>query len=610
MSKSILVRGIVLSVMVAVGGLVSAYARGADSSPIAATMETFSHPEGVSYFALTLKPTAVVPAASSHDVVILFNTAAGQVGASRDKAIQALRSALAAMPEGDRVQLMAADLDCVPLTKTFVAPKGKEIDQALAALEARTPLGAADVEKSIATVAAALAADTKNQQAIVYIGDGRSAAKLVGTEPFAKLVQALTKAKIPVSSYIIGDRIDFQLPGALAVQTGGAVIVDKPTLDAAEAGRQLAAALDVPVLWIDSVGYPSAMTEVLPKQLPPLRGDRETVVLGTFKGKGPFQVQIAATGAGGQQKFDFAVSPKPSDDSNAYLATLVQAARKDGGLTMPLVGAASLTEVQQAIGAGLNSLGALARQALAAGNLDSAKQLAAELLRRDPNSPEAKALTGAIAKQASGAAPKPEKKAALKAPVAAPAAVPAAKRAGDADDLNLVGPGAAEPPAGTMTEQFEHDRRVVAQMIQAQVRNTAEDARKLMSTDPDLAAQNLKLMLETVRRSEDLSPESRDQYAKTLETAIREASRRKIEVDHARQQRLEAMAAGKEQERIANDLLRNQMKVKQLMERFDSLMQEGRYRKADEEAAAEAQKTLPDSPVPTLASEYARVAGN
>ena len=210
---------------------------------------------------------------------------------------------------------MAVDLNAVGLTKGFVAPNSKEVADALAALEARVPLGATDMEKALTTAAGSFSGEAKSARAIVYIGDGGSRANLLGTDTFAKLTQKLAELRVPVTSYVVGARVDRLLPGALAVQTGGTVILDSDALTAAAAGGQLAAAADLNVAWPTSATWPAEMTEVFPKRLPPLRGDRETVVVGTFKGKGPFAVQVAADGAGGPQKLDFAVSPRASDDS-------------------------------------------------------------------------------------------------------------------------------------------------------------------------------------------------------------------------------------------------------------------------------------------------------
>ncbi len=610
MSKRILIRCAVLPVvLLSAYGLMNRIASGADSN-LTASMETFSHPDGTGYFALSLKPAVQAPVTGARDVVVLFNTSAGQTGDYRAKALESLKALLAQLPPNDRVDLMAMDLDAVQLSKGFAAPNSKETSEAVAALQARSPLGATDMEKSLSTVLGKLSADTTNPRVIVYIGDGRSAAKLLGTEAFAKLTQQLADARIPVNSYIIGARIDRQLPGALAVQTGGTVITDTDALGAAEAGRQLAAATTVAVAWPTAAVFPADILEVLPKRVPPMRADRETVLLGTFKGKGPYNVQITADVAGKPEKMDVAVTPRPSDDNNNYLAALVDRARVDGGITLPLLGTASLAEARQVVGVGVRDLRELARQALAAGNLNSAEKLVGEALRRDPNDTEAQAIKGAVAKRrAAGMVVTPVAATTAVPPPPPAPSMPQSQPSTASDDLNLVGTDANEPPPGTLAESFEHDRRIIAQMIQTEVQNAISHARSLMSTDPDSASQELKLTLEKVRQTPELNPEVRDQLVDVLQTGLRQAARQKVEVEHARQQRLENAAAGKEQQLIAENLIRNQQKVEQLMNRFNSLMQEGRYRLAEESAAAEAQAILPDSPVPALAVLEARQVG-
>ena len=81
-----------------------------------------------------------------------------------------------------------------------------------------------------------------------------------------------------------------------------------------------------------------------------------------------------------------------------------------------------------------------------------------------------------------------------------------------------------------------------------------------------------------------------------------------MEVEQGREQREESRAAATERLLVAMNLERNQLKVKQLMERFNSLMSEGRYRDA-EAVAADAEKKLPNNPVPVLATLEARMVG-
>ena len=66
---------------------------------------------------------------------------------------------------------------------------------------------------------------------------------------------------------------------------------------------------------------------------------------------------------------------------------------------------------------------------------------------------------------------------------------------------------------------------------------------------------------------------------------------------------MESVAAGRERQLAATTLMRNQEKVKQLMERFNSLMDEGKYHAAEEQAAVEAEKYStplnPNNPINT-----------
>ena len=338
-------------------------------------------------------------------MAILFNTSASQVGEYREKAQAALKSALAGLGPNDRVKLIAVDLNAVPLTKIFVAADSKEMADALAALDARVPLGATDMDKAMTGLASAFGGDSKNARAAIYIGDGGSKANLLGTETFAKLAEKLADARIPVSSYAIGARLDRQLLGALAAYTGGAVIVDQEGVTAEAVGQKLAAAANATVLWPTAATFPPEMTEVFPKHTPPLRSDRDTVVIGVFKGKAPQSVEMTVDGPKGPEKLVWAVAPSVSDDSNNYLTPLVERARVDGGVSMPLVDSSNLSDARQEINAGVRNLSQLARQALAAGNVAGAEQLVGEALRRDPNDPEAVAIQSALAKRAKSGAP-------------------------------------------------------------------------------------------------------------------------------------------------------------------------------------------------------------
>ena len=244
---------------------------------------------------------------------------------------------------------------------------------------------------------------------------------------------------------------------------------------------------------------------------------------------------------------------------------MVDVARQSDGATLPLVGTASLDQLRVAVNMGSMSIKELARQSLSAGNLDSAEKLISEALRQDPNDPETLILKAALEKSRKGEV-RPEK-----VPLAAAPLPPAA----DDGDLNLIGPAAMinDKEAGALAEGFQQERKIITQVIQAEVLNTVNQARSQMSIDPVSVAQNLKLMLEKVQQAADIDPDVRDQFSDQLRTALREAAKRKVEVEFRRQQQQENLAAARERQMVTENLLRDQQKVKQLMDRFDSLME-------------------------------------
>jgi hypothetical protein len=137
-------------------------------------------------------------------------------------------------------------------------------------------------------------------------------------------------------------------------------------VDAAAYGASLAQAVHGSVLWPTAAGnvkWPDGL-DVYPKAFPPLRSDRDTVVVGTSKSTAAGQVDIDVDGASGAQKRTFGIPQLKSDANNGYLVTLVDQAKVDGGRTLPLVDSASLATAKQEIEAGGRGLNDLAFKAL------------------------------------------------------------------------------------------------------------------------------------------------------------------------------------------------------------------------------------------------------
>ncbi len=193
--------------------------------------------------------------------------------------------------------------------------------------------------------------------------------------------------------------------GTLASRTGGAVLSEKSDVDAAAYGAGLAQAVHGSVFWptaANAVKWPEGL-DVYPKTLPPLRSDRDTVVVGTAKSTAASQLNIDVDGAAGAQRLAFDIPAMKPDANNAYLVTLVDQAKVDGGRTLPLVDSASLATARQEIEAGGRGLNDLAFKDLHSGNLEHANTLASQALARNPSDLVARAIKDDIAKQANGA---------------------------------------------------------------------------------------------------------------------------------------------------------------------------------------------------------------
>jgi hypothetical protein len=590
------------------------------ADPIAAELNTFQRDDGQTFFALSITPPADAAKDAPSDVVILFDTSASQAGAYRETALAAVDACIAKLRPQDRVQIIAADLEARPITKQFLAANGPELRAALEALRNETPLGSTDMEQALRVAASSFEKGSASR-AILYIGDGLSTANLLGTESFRDLVKSLTSAKASVSSYAIGPKRDAQLLAALANQTGGNLYVDEPmewadekeqiTEDRArqenarrgqEVGGRMAEWTRATVLYPANITWPAELGDVYPTSMPPLRTDRDTIVVGAAAAPLEKAIEFSVATAGDKPiELRFTAAPNSAGDSHAFLAQVVEMARNDGGISLPTVGSAGLAETGRMLEAEVDGLTDLAERAVATGDVQAAKVATKTILSRDPGNVKARTVERLIEKQAKEA-PKAKQIAQVTPP-----------QPGEAEDLNLVRPAAPLPPqgnlpasedfavpdafpaSGSLTDRFagdgefldemEQQRRVFGQMMRREIENVVIDARRSMNDDPATAIQDLKLALENVQRAADLSPDMRAQLIDKLQIALREAQRAAIVKDELDAEREEQQAAARERRLLNDRLARDREKEKQLVERFGALIDELRFDEALDVAA-------------------------
>jgi tetratricopeptide (TPR) repeat protein len=558
------------------------------------------------------------PAAASR-VVVLVDTSASQLGRHGTRGREALVGMLEAARPSDRYLPAAADVACVPLAAGFLAPGDPALEKSLADLDARTPLGATDLIE-ILDRAVELFGDAPAQgsgRAIVYMGDGPGVG---GVDPgeFQRVVETLRTRRISFSAIGIGPQVNWPCLAALASASGGMLYIPDDTVAAKDAGARMADMAVATVAWPEQVALSNeaaaARLKMLPLRLPPLRGDRDSVVLieGPLDSAGIDMLLETPTAA--PTAVTLAVPAAEPQEEHAYLAELARNARGTGGVFLPLLGREGLDLARQAIRGEAATLAALSRQAEAAGAHGAALRLAQASLRRDPDNTTAAVIRSAVQRQP-GTDPGTDVE-----------LLPA-------DDLPI-------PPADT-TELAElaRMRRLRSQQLEQETAVQLRDARHLMMTDPDRARSTLKELQERIKGS-DLDPAMRDRLARQIDMSIRESivrSREKLECDLAAERRA---AIGRERLRLDGELRQREERFKQLTERYTALLTTGieqRYqrplnqraddplqlandpeetydefitaeREVADEMAVEASRIYGNYPMPMTAREIARTA--
>jgi hypothetical protein len=523
------------------------------------------------YFALSLSPNVAQPLVGPHDLVVLFDTSASQAGEYRDRGFQALHALLESLSPDDRVNLLAVDVNVVALTPGFVKPAGSEMQAALAQLQRRVPLGSTDMYAAMEAVVKAYARQPARARAAIYLGDGLSPTNIITPALSRQFADQFTDAQVSVISFAIGPRVDLNLMGVLAKTTGGTVVFDESPsgeqVNPRSAGRQLADAAHGWVIWPEQLTLPKGFQSVYYRGAPPLRFDRDTIILGAFTpGRMPsdgLDIRVAGKLSGKPISLQWQVSPRQSNEDQAYLVELVELSQLDGGVSLPDAGSAALDNLRRLVGVSARNFARLGRQAVATGDLNSARQLADEAARLDPTDQDALIIRQAVDR---GSSRKRGSLTALKQRAPAPAAA------------DPVLPQAAD---GELLDELEQQRRVTEGFLRAEVRNSLNEARSQMASDPEGASDMLKLLLTKVRMSGELNPEVRAQLADQIEAGLRAANRQSLVKGELELQRQQIEAEGEARERINRELFIQQDKVNQLMARFNALMDEERYRDAE-----------------------------
>lgn len=594
--------------------------------------------EGQTYYALSLMPEVEKKQADSSSIVVLFDTSASQQGAYRDAAMSSLQALLSNLRPSDQVELLAVDLGVKALTDAPAAVGSPELAAAVDSLAQQIPLGSTDLAGALTAASTRLQATNSGQRTVIYIGDGISVANLLDTPELTKVVNELREARVSVTSFAVGPKMDAQLLAVLANQTGGNLYVqprmvwqdEAKGLSDAEAqaenarnariaGEHLAKWSAATVLWPKQVELTSELGKVYPATMPPLRSDRDSILLGVTGDQLPETVAatIQTDGVAGANELTWAVKPEASLEDNAFLVEVVKAAELDEGISLPTIGSVGLLETARLVGARMDQLTRLAERAIALGDHETAKRIADAVLESDPGNVQARTVQLVV--EQSGPVDQLEGSIIVDTPT--PAAAPTV--AAPTGDIVLVQPEVVQgpvvtqlPPAagglldeiadgGDLLDRVELERRVFVEMLSKEIQNTLIDSRAQMTTNPDQAIQDLKLSLESVQRVADLDAGKRAELVSKLRNALKEAHYQASLKDELDRQRQEELAASRAQQLINDRLTRRIQREKQLMDQFNALVDERRYIEA-QEVAQIVEEIDPNGVTPRVATHWAR----
>ena len=194
-------------------------------------------------------------------------------------------------------------------------------------------------------------------------------------------------------------------------------------------------------------------------------------------------------------------------------------------------------------------------------------------------------------------------------------AAPPNRASSDPPALNLTGPVAAtstardDDSAGRLLDAIERRRRLISGQVRAEVDAAVREARSRVARDPRNVASQLKLTLERVLSVPELSADTCAQLRVRLESVLREASRRAAVKELVDTQTAIRRAAARAQLHSADALLRDQQRTEQLMDRFQSLMDERHYTAAQSLASGAIADLNRERPVGASAGLTAQMTG-
>jgi hypothetical protein len=212
------------------------------------------------------------------------------------------------------------------------------------------------------------------------------------------LIEELVSGHCVVHSLAIGPRTDCEFLATLANHTGGRVFVRQNIsgITLQQMGSELAKVISRPVFWPSETSWPVGITAHYPTRVPPMRLDRDSILIGTLQGESvQGSLKIDGEVQGRSASISWNLKSESSNPDLAFVGAMVSKAAKDGGLLMPTPGSDALRELGDTLMSNADQLVKEAKFALHMGDNLAASAIAKEALQRSPNNLEARSVLDA-----------------------------------------------------------------------------------------------------------------------------------------------------------------------------------------------------------------------
>ncbi len=590
--------------------------------------------QGKTLFALSLKPTVEFAAKDSPRVAVVVDTSASQNGDFRADSIDIAQSIVDAMPSKALVSLLACDVETIVLSPASV-PQSQSLADGFTKLEKRIPLGTTDLAAAFRTAVKELG--SQPDSSIVYIGDGIHLCNLLNTAEFDSLISEMRELRTAISSIAIGPKTDCELLSTISNHTGGKVFVRQGITDATcqQIGEVLAKVAIQPVFWPTKSNWPTGVSQYFPTQFPPMRLDRDSILVGHLDSESVSgKLQLEGVIGGKTSAMRWELKSEPSNPDFAFLAQVVAKAAPNAGLLLPTPGSEALQELGLVLANTSDQLVKDARFALNSGDVKAAISIAKEAIRRSPNNLAAQNILDAAEQPQKPAKPVKSPSQPVGSPrivkfISAPLAQdpfqdpPAVTEVPPASLSNPFGDNPVSPKptfdgfgdaynelsnASDLLAEDEGLRRAKAQQLESQVKNELSQARR--SQDPSASKIALKSLLDQVRRTPELDPAGRARLDAQVASAIQAAARAEVTLKEQISRTEAVQASQSASKRLLAETERRNATVQQLVERYNSLMAQQMFSQANNEIAPQITAIDRDSIVDRVTNIESNMAAN